>query len=142
MASLPLGERVLTESDPLQLTRLIERTRRAPAPQAMPLRGLLDIADLVREAEVPPDEVSMQSRVLLMAAAAPSTLTLCPPTDANAATGHVSVNSPVGCSLPGLRAGCAARWRTPDGATTPAEIAEVLFQPESPRARRDALPAD
>jgi len=142
MASLPLGDRTLTESDHLQLTRLIERAGRATAPQPVALRELLDAADIVPEAELPPDVVSMYSRVLLVAPAAesPYTLTLCYPADANAATGHVSVTSPVGCSLLGLRAGRVARWRTPDGATGTAEIAEVLFQPESQRARRDALP--
>ena len=142
MASIPLGERTITESDHLQLTRLIERAGRAPALAALPLRDLLDAADIVPEAELPPDAVSMYSRVLLLAAAAesPYTLTLCYPADANAATGHVSVTSPVGCSLLGLRAGSVARWRTPDGGTGMAEIAEVLFQPESQRARRHALP--
>ena len=139
MASLPLGDRTLTESDHLQLTRLIERTGRAPAPA--PLRDVLDAADIVPEAELPADVVSMYSRVLLVAADAgsPHTLTLCYPADANAATGHVSVTSPVGSSVLGMRAGCVARWRTPDGATGTAEIAEVLFQPESQRARRGAL---
>src|SRR5688500_11870724 len=106
------------------------------APKAAPLRDLLDAADIVPEAELPPDVVSMYSRVLLVAPASDSryTLTLCYPADANAAAGHVSVTSPVGCSLLGLRAGCVARWRTPDGATGTAEIADVLFQPESQRA--------
>jgi regulator of nucleoside diphosphate kinase len=95
----------------------------------------------VPAAERPPDGDSKYSRVLLVARAteSPYTLTLCYPADANAATGHVSVTSPVGCSLLGQRAGCLARWRTPDGAPGTAEIAEVLFQPESQRARRDSL---
>ena len=140
MTPVPLEERTLTESDHLQLTRLIERAGRAPL--SAPLRDLLDAADIVPEAELPPDVVSMYSRVLLVAPGtdSPYTLTLCYPADANAATGHVSVTSPVGCSLLGQRAGCLAHWRTPDGAAGTAEIAEVLFQPESQRARRDTLP--
>ena len=86
MTPVPLEERTLTESDHLQLTRLIERAGRAPL--AAPLRELLDAADIVPEGELPTDVVSMYSRVLLVAPAAdsPYTLTLCYPADANAAT--------------------------------------------------------
>jgi hypothetical protein len=43
----------------------------------------------------------------------------------------LSVLSPVGTSLLGLRTGSIATWRTPDGGEGTARIAEILFQPEA-----------
>jgi regulator of nucleoside diphosphate kinase len=43
----------------------------------------------------------------------------------------VSVLSPVGSALLGLRVGSIARWSTPAGDEKAAEILAILFQPES-----------
>jgi regulator of nucleoside diphosphate kinase len=80
-----------------------------------------------------PDVVTMYSQVLLCD---PRTgrqrkLTLCYPSDAEPAAGFVSVLSPVGSSLLGLRVGATARWRTPLGDTVEAEVLAILFQPEA-----------
>ncbi|MEZ5635535.1 MAG: GreA/GreB family elongation factor [Burkholderiaceae bacterium] len=58
-------------------------------------------------------------------------LTLCYPHDAEPAAGLVSVLSPVGCALIGLRAGDIARWQTPSGEGVVAQVLSVLFQPEA-----------
>jgi len=42
-------------------------------------------------------------------------LTICFPGDAEPAAGFISVLSPVGLSLIGLREGAVARWLTPSG---------------------------
>lgn len=143
MSSRLLEERMLTESDHLQLTRLLERDGRGSAPFAS-LRDVLDGAHILTEAELAPDVVTMYSRVQLVDGAgdARRSLTLCYPADADAVSGYVSVLSPIGSGLLGLRAGCVATWRTPDGAEAAAEIADVLFQPEAHRAggRADGAP--
>ena len=136
MPSRPPDERTLTESDHLQLTRLLDRDARGAAAAAEPLRAVLDGAHILAESELPADVVTMYSRVRLLdaAGAEPRTVTLCWPADADATTGFLSVLSPVGSSLLGLRAGRVATWRTPDGREGRARIAEVLFQPEAHRA--------
>ena len=45
--------------------------------------------------------------------------------------GRVSVYSPVGAALLGLRVGERARWHTPNGDACEADIVAVLFQPEA-----------
>ena len=58
-------------------------------------------------------------------------LTLCYPGDAEPAAGLISVLSPVGSSLLGLRAGDTARWLTPPGEGCAAQIAAIQYQPEA-----------
>ena len=58
-------------------------------------------------------------------------LTVCYPGDAEAAAGFVSVMSPVGSSLLGLKTGSIARWQTPSGEQGAAQIVSILFQPEA-----------
>lgn len=127
--TLPTLERTLTELDHVRLTRLLQRQ----AAQLAPIGELLDLAHVVPSRAVDPDVVTMYSQVQLVdpASGARSTLTLCYPQDAEPATGFVSVLSPVGRALLGLRVGEVARWATPDGGTQSAEIVALLFQPEA-----------
>jgi regulator of nucleoside diphosphate kinase len=57
-------------------------------------------------------------------------VTLCYPQDAEPAAGFISVLSPVGISLLGLRAD-VARWQTPHGEECAAVIECIQFQPEA-----------
>jgi len=57
-------------------------------------------------------------------------LTLSYPEDAHPEDGSISVLSPLGCSLIGLRPGDTAQWHTPTGAKS-ATVRAVLFQPEA-----------
>lgn len=127
-------ERTLTELDHVRLARLLRRTGDTAAPlDDGPIETLLDAADLVSPRTVAPDIVTMYSQVLL---ANPATseryrLTLCYPPDAEPGAGFVSVLSPVGASLLGRRVGSVARWRTPNGDESAAEVVAILFQPEA-----------
>ncbi len=122
-------ERTLTELDHVRLTRLLQRQPAEPAV----IGELLDVAQVVPSRAVGPDVVTMYSQVLLHDAAdgTPSKITLCYPADAEPAAGFVSVLSPVGQALLGLRCGELARWITPDGRTHAARIEALLFQPEA-----------
>ena len=119
-------ERTLTPLDHIRLTRI------APsAPQGM--EELLATCDLVAAPAISPDVVTMYSQVLLADTKGGecSKLTLCYPADAEPEEGFISVLSPVGTSLLGLRVGDVARWALPDGTQRAAEIRAVLFQPEA-----------
>ena len=128
-------ERTLTELDHVRLLNLLRRDERgdgSPA-QLQAIEDMLHGSALVPSREVPPDVVTMYSQVLLqdLQSGQRSTLTLCYPPDAEPAAGFVSVLSPVGSALLGLRVGSTARWSTPTGELRAAEILAILFQPES-----------
>lgn len=136
---LSTHERTLTELDHVRLQRLLKRRdARAEAPPAPSaprhaVEEVLDACAIVPSRQVPPDVVTLYSQVLLQdsATGARSTLTLCYPADAEPSEGFVSVLSPVGSALLGLRVGSVARWATPAGDEKAAEIVALLFQPES-----------
>ena len=125
-------DRTITELDHARLAR-IARNRQPESSSAGPIETVLDAADLVPSRGVPPDVVTMYTQVQLadLASDRKYRLTLCYPADADPAAGLVSVLSPVGASLLGLRVGAVARWRQPDGEEGAAEVQGILFQPES-----------
>ena len=90
-------------------------------------------ADLAESRHIAADVVTMHSRVEVtdLASGQRQTLTLCYPAEAQPAEGRISVLSPVGAGLLGLRAGSVARWRTPQGASGSARIEAVPYQPEA-----------
>jgi regulator of nucleoside diphosphate kinase len=130
MATTPLDERLLSELDHVRLSALV---RRNPAAADGPLERLLDGASTVLPHDVPPDIVTMHSQVQVAdpTTGARSVLTLAYPTEADPATGRVSVLSPVGAALLGLRVGETAAWATPDGRHHAAQVEAIPYQPEA-----------
>lgn len=121
------GERTLTERDFLRLAKLF-------GGQLPPeLADLLSATEVVPSRDVPAKVVTMYSQVELVDAHTlrRQKLTICFPGDAEPAAGFISVLSPAGLSLIGLREGAVARWLTPSGEECSAEVASVLFQPEA-----------
>jgi regulator of nucleoside diphosphate kinase len=128
-------ERTLTELDYVRLTNLVRRNMRggSDAPNDPSFADLLNACAIVPVRQVPPDVVTMYSQVLLLdrTSGERMKLTLCYPADAEPAEGFVSVLSPLGSSLLGLREGDVARWPTPAGSERAAEVLAILFQPEA-----------
>ena len=120
------GERTLTELDFARLSKLLGH-------QPTSLADLLACAEVTSSRTVPGNVVTMYSRVELVDAHTRrrQTLTVCYPADAEPAAGFISVLSPVGHSLLGLKIGDTARWETPAGEACAAEVAAILFQPEA-----------
>lgn len=123
--------RLLTELDHIRISKLIQRPGVAPDEEAE-VDDLIHSAELISSYKVPANVVTMYSQVLIAdgQTGAQRKLTLCYPRDADVAAGFVSVLSPVGSSLLGLKKGRVARWRMRDGATARATIVDILFQPE------------
>lgn len=121
------GERTLTDLDFTRLSKLLGRE----LPPT--LADLLASAEVTSSRAVPPDVVTMYSRVELVDVhtGRRQTLTVCYPGDAEPAVGFIAVLSPVGNSLLGLRIGAIAKWHTPNGDDCAAEVAAILFQPEA-----------
>jgi regulator of nucleoside diphosphate kinase len=129
---LILDERTLTDLDFVRLQRLVRE--HAGGWDESPLEDVLDAARCVPPRNVEPDVVTMNSRVVLGHfddREAAAELTLCYPPEARPAEGLVSVLSPIGTALVGLRIGDIARWQTPDGHQKSARVMAVLFQPEA-----------
>lgn len=127
MHTVKHGGRTLTQLDYSRLCKL----NQGLLPDA--LDDTLPVADLVDSREVPSDVITMYSRVDMcsLATGQRSQITLVYPTDAEPAAGFVSVLSPVGASLLGLRVGDTARWVTPNGDECAAQVLAILFQPEA-----------
>ncbi|NRF71264.1 GreA/GreB family elongation factor [Aquincola sp. S2] len=134
MDTLLLTERTLTDLDHARLKRLLAGTPAGPGQAtSAALRAALDNADLAPSRAIPPDVVTMYSRVLLVESTKNQhqVLTPCYPEDAEPAAGFVSVLSPVGSALLGLRVGSLAVWQTPAGDEVQARVSAILFQPEA-----------
>ena len=121
------GERTLTDLDFARLTKLLS--------QQLPptLADLLAGAEVMKSRAVNADVVTMYSRVEVVDAHTRrrQVLTICYPDDAEPAAGCISVLSPVGISLLGLKTGDTAKWFTPTGEECAAEIAAIQYQPEA-----------
>ena len=124
-ATTPLTERMLTELDVARLMRFAERE----APPA--LSDCLDFAQVVESQGVPADVVTMNSRLEIREGDETRTLVLSYPAEAAPQAGRISVLSPVGASLLGLRCGETASWRTPQGELRTATVTAILYQPEA-----------
>lgn len=121
------GERTLTELDFARLNKL------SNGHWPVGLAAVGQFPDLVASADIAPDVVTMYSQVEIVDLASHyrHKLTLCYPRDAEPGIGCISVLSPVGASLLGLRVGAVARWQTPHGDACAAEVVAMLFQPEA-----------
>ena len=129
MQILTAEDRTLTELDHSRIGRLINH----PARGGHPLVPVLQEAELLPSREVPADVVTLYSRIRLrdLGTEQALTLTLCYPSDAEPGRGFVSVLSPVGMSVLGLRVGEVARWRLPGGWEGAARVEVIEFQPEA-----------
>lgn len=93
----------------------------------------LDRAKIITDDEVPPDLVTMNSKVkfLNLNDDKEMIITIVYPSDANFAEGRISVLATLGSALIGLRVGQEINWMFPDGKTKTLRILDVIYQPEA-----------
>ncbi|MCQ8895609.1 GreA/GreB family elongation factor [Limnobacter humi] len=120
-------ERVLTELDHARLRKL---------PTLNPhirLSDLLDNADTVPSRQVAANVITMYTQFCLLdlKTGQRMVMALCYPKDAEPAAGFVSVLSPLGMALIGLKEGDEAHWLSPSRDVLKAVIEKILFQPEA-----------
>lgn len=104
------------------------------APDLEPLRALdreLDRAQAVRPEQVPPDVVTMNSKLRMtdLTTGQERVVTLVYPDDGNGAD-RISILSPLGTALLGYRVGDEIRWQMPSG-DLHVRVEELLYQPEA-----------
>ena len=96
------------------------------------LRAFLDQARKVAPRRVPPDVVTMNSRVTLASVDGHrQVVTLAYPQEASAERGRVSVLAPLGRALLGARVGELVRVEVPGAAPRELRVAGIEYQPES-----------
>jgi regulator of nucleoside diphosphate kinase len=96
------------------------------------LAAELERAEIVEDAEIPSDVITMHSRVLVqdLTTGAYRIYTLVFPNEADLVLDKVSVLAPIGTALLGYRTGDIIAWNMPGG-TRRLFVKDVLFQPEA-----------
>lgn len=126
---------VITGPDMEKLRHLLDSLR-ASANQEQQhfviLEEELDRARMMPPFEVPPDVVTMNSKVRLtdLQTGKKLTYTLVFPGDANFEQGKISILAPIGTAILGYRTGDVIEWKVPAGMRR-LRVEEILHQPEA-----------
>jgi regulator of nucleoside diphosphate kinase len=122
----------LSEQDAERLERLLESLPDSAFPGKGQLEAELSRADILDPHQMPPNVVTMNSRVRfkVQSSAEEFTLTLVYPKDVDGSGGTISILAPVGSALLGLAEGDEIEWPKPGGGTLRVRIEEILYQPE------------
>ena len=115
-----------------RLERILDRLPAAQANARDALLGELERAELVEPWDMPPDVVTMNSRVRFRFAGSNEevTMTLSYPKDMHDSGEQLSVLTPVGTALLGLRVGGRITWQRPGGGAFEATVLGIEYQPE------------
>jgi len=120
----------------LDMDRLDRMLDAVPASQVAARDALLEElgrATLAEPQDIPPDVVTMNSRVRFSFDDAEEevTMTLTYPKDMAGQPDQLSILTPVGTALLGLKVGDIIRWERPDGAMFALTVRGIEYQPES-----------
>jgi regulator of nucleoside diphosphate kinase len=121
----------ITEADLKRLRPLVEEIKNSRDDLRM-LQRELERARIVAPEEVPPNVVTMNSRVRVrdVAAEDATTYTLVFPEEANIELNRISVIAPIGTAMLGQQVGDEFEWQVPAGPVR-LRVEEVLYQPEA-----------
>jgi regulator of nucleoside diphosphate kinase len=132
-----LSERTIfiTEHDRSRLRQLMANAKYAEyrgSKYFEALMGELERAVVVEPKSVPPDVVTMNSRVQLVDLESGETMeyTLVFPQDADLAKGKISVLAPIGTAMLGYRVGDVFSWQVPSGERH-IKVEAIFYQPEA-----------
>lgn len=126
---------VVTDFDMERLEALIEKERSTRTRDSKNLQELgeeLVRAEVVDPAGIPPDVITMNSKVCLKDLDSREELvyTLVFPNEADLASGKISILAPVGTAMIGFRTGDRITWPVPGGVKN-LEVKKILYQPEA-----------
>ena len=125
----------ITEYDLKRLRQLIADAKRVE-PRGNAYLDSLDVelsrGKVVAPTEVPPDVVTMNSRVHLVDQDTHEEMvyTLVFPQEADIGQSKISVLAPIGTAMLGYRVGDTFTWQVPDGVRR-LQVKQVLYQPEA-----------
>ncbi|MFC3458889.1 nucleoside diphosphate kinase regulator [Massilia haematophila] len=123
---------IVSSLDMERLEALIDSLPAAQADNCANLLEELSRADMVEPQEIPPNVVTMNSRVrfVLDGQAEEFDMQLAYPKDVNGAADKLSVLTPVGNALLGLKVGDSIEWKRPDGGAFQVRVLDIVYQPE------------
>lgn len=124
----------VSHDDLARLRALVDRHLQGPQQAAAEmLEAELDRAIVLPQDQVPPDVVTMRSRVVFedLGTGKRREAELVYPEEADVAQARISVLAPVGTALLGLSQGDSISWPLPGGRTTTLRIVSVVYQPEA-----------
>lgn len=121
----------ITDADMKRLLPLVERNKDTRN-DLTKLQEELRNAHVVASREIPPDVVTMNSRVKLrdLEDGEESTYTLVFPEQASLEQNKISVLAPIGTAMLGQRVGDEVEWEVPAGKIR-LRVEAVLYQPEA-----------
>lgn len=130
---MSISEIIVTQLDLQRLGAVLEASGPVHEDAADRLHDELVRARVVAPDTVPPDVVTMNSRVCFEdeSVGVKREITLVYPPAADAAARRVSILSPLGCALLGLRVGQAIEWPLPNGRRKRYRVLAVPYQPEA-----------
>lgn len=125
----------ITEYDLKRLRALVHGAKpaeRRANPYLEDLEAELARGRVVAPTKVPPDVVTMNSRVQLVDLDTQEEMvyTLVYPQDADITQSKISVLAPIGTAMLGYRVGDTFLWQVPDGVRR-LQVKQVLYQPEA-----------
>lgn len=125
----------ITDFDMQRLEGLIESVGARPSRDRKYLEELAEellIAEVVDPIDIPPDVITMNSKVCLQDLDSGEDLvyTLVFPGDADLESGRISVLAPVGTAMIGYRKGDRITWSVPGGLKR-LKVKKILYQPEA-----------
>lgn len=133
MATIVTQGFYISRMDRLRLERLIHAAQsHRDASYLEHLDARLQNAHFINPGDMPPDVVTMNSRVRLgfPDAKEARVYAIVFPEHADLAAGRLSVLAPLGAALLGAREGDDVSWETPDGERT-VVVEAILYQPEA-----------
>jgi regulator of nucleoside diphosphate kinase len=124
---------IVTTQNAIRLEDLLQSPIGHASTMTLLLEQELSRARLVNEDQVPPDVVTMNSRVICEdeATGERHEVELVYPHESDAERHRVSVLAPVGAALLGLSVGSAIEWPLPGGRMTRVRVLALPFQPEA-----------
>lgn len=116
-----------------RLERLLENPAYKNLPASTALRNELDRAEVFEPEDIPPGVITMNStaRFADEDTGEQHELTLVYPSEADGASGKISILAPVGSALLGLSVGQTIEWPVPSGRVTRLRVLDVTYQPEA-----------
>jgi regulator of nucleoside diphosphate kinase len=134
---------VVTSEDLVRLRLLTETTRSRRRWEELHLLALADelaSAEVVEPERVPPDVVTMHSRVRVrdMVSGESASYTISYPSEADFDAGRLSVLAPIGTALLGYREGDVVEWPVPGGVRV-LKIEKLEYQPAAAARKRPVV---
>ena len=122
---------VISSLDMERLEALLDTLPAAQARTQEALLAELARAEVLDPEEMPADVVTMNSRVrFVLDDAEEREMALVYPKEIDGSPDKLSILTPIGNALLGLRAGDAIAWSRPDGANCVVKVRDVVWQPE------------